>query len=769
MSVTTRHAARACWHRAPPARGPIRSTKRPPAPDHDAEHDAGHGPSTTRTTTRPRPARPAGTPRPTTGPRPARPRGPRPARPRGPRPARRSGPRPGPVPPPSRPPPETHRLRTSTRPPVIAAPIVGLGDHRFERRVRLIRLVLVMAMLLGGRPADGRPGVRSGSLPDGRATSSRRPGQRASLRGGIYARDGVATRAFRTHRRRDRRRLPDGASRCRRPGPLAAAGRARPRRWPPSSTGSTGYVVLARQLSQSERPEDREPTPSPGITLVADSKRVVPNGNLASPSSGSTNAAGRRRGGNRVRRQPAAGGNGGQGDASSSRPSGVALPAVAGDRSRWPASPGTGLELTLDYPAPVRVGAGAGQGDRDVARPQRDGRSSMDVKTGPDPLHGQSGRRPTPTHRCSATPPTAASTAGGVIPIGPNDAVNEAPNNLAVTQLYEPGSVFKLVTFSAALQDGLINPNSVFTVPDQINLDGSHLPRRRAAPDRAARPPPRSWPSPRTSGPRRSPRGWVSSACWPRSSNLGLRQVHRPRLPRGVARAAGHGRPVGADRLRVAAHRAGGRRQRTAGPRRLQRGGQRRHLRPARSWCEATVGPSGAVTQTAPSPTHRVFSPPVDAELTTMLEQVVSTGTGTSAVVPGLHRGGKDRHGADPHPRAGLLRRRRLHGLVRGVRPGTEPDPLDDRRPRPPDADLRRDGGGPRVLPDHELRAAPLRHSDHPGCGHGAPARRAAQSATQPGAGHHVTRYHRRADWRRVADLPCRAPLSAATVHEPCR
>ena len=42
-----------------------------------------------------------------------------------------------------------------------------------------------------------------------------------------------------------------------------------------------------------------------------------------------------------------------------------------------------------------------------------------------------------------------------------------------MTQLYEPGSVFKLVTFSAALQDGLINPNTEFTVPDQISLDGS--------------------------------------------------------------------------------------------------------------------------------------------------------------------------------------------------------------------------------------------------------------------------------------------------------
>src|ERR1700728_3575992 len=78
-----------------------------------------------------------------------------------------------------------------------------------------------------------------------------------------------------------------------------------------------------------------------------------------------------------------------------------------------------------------------------------------------------------PLRAIGVTPPATATPSAGVVSIGPNDAVNEASSNLAVTQLYEPGSVFKLVTFSAALQDGLINPNSVFTVPDQISLDGS--------------------------------------------------------------------------------------------------------------------------------------------------------------------------------------------------------------------------------------------------------------------------------------------------------
>jgi cell division protein FtsI (penicillin-binding protein 3) len=56
---------------------------------------------------------------------------------------------------------------------------------------------------------------------------------------------------------------------------------------------------------------------------------------------------------------------------------------------------------------------------------------------------------------------------------------------------------------------------------------------------------------------------------------------------------------------------------------------------------EAKVSPSGAVTKTPPSPTHQAFSPSVDSQLTSMLEQVVATGTGTSATVPGYTVAGK--------------------------------------------------------------------------------------------------------------------------------
>ena len=152
-------------------------------------------------------------------------------------------------------------------------------------------------------------------------------------------------------------------------------------------------------------------------------------------------------------------------------PSGVALP-QSPVTDKVATTPGTGFELTLDTQL---------QYESEQALARRSSRSNsisgtavvMDVKTGQIlSMANLVATHPAalgPRHACER----ARASTGGVVPIGPNDAVEEAPNNLAVTQLYEPGSVFKLVTFSAALQDGLINPNSVFTVPDQIMLDGS--------------------------------------------------------------------------------------------------------------------------------------------------------------------------------------------------------------------------------------------------------------------------------------------------------
>jgi len=50
--------------------------------------------------------------------------------------------------------------------------------------------------------------------------------------------------------------------------------------------------------------------------------------------------------------------------------------------------------------------------------------------------------------------------------------VSTAGQDLAVTAQYQAGSVMKLATVSAALQDGIISPTSTFTVPYSINVGG---------------------------------------------------------------------------------------------------------------------------------------------------------------------------------------------------------------------------------------------------------------------------------------------------------
>ena len=47
------------------------------------------------------------------------------------------------------------------------------------------------------------------------------------------------------------------------------------------------------------------------------------------------------------------------------------------------------------------------------------------------------------------------------------------PDNTAVTKVYEPGSVNKLVTVAGAIESGVILPTDAFVVPDQLDVAGS--------------------------------------------------------------------------------------------------------------------------------------------------------------------------------------------------------------------------------------------------------------------------------------------------------
>jgi cell division protein FtsI (penicillin-binding protein 3) len=199
--------------------------------------------------------------------------------------------------------------------------------------------------------------------------------------------------------------------------------------------------------------------------------------------------------------------------------------------------------------------------------------------------------------------------------------------------------VFKLVTFSAALQDKLINPNSIFSVPDQIPLDGSIFHDADPHPTEQL----------------------TASQILAQSSNIGTYEIAQglgEKRLLGQVGALGFGKPTGLDfpgessglvasaaqweptdmvSLPIGQVDAVSALQVLDAYNAVANGGT--FVQP--KLLQATISQSGHVTKTAASPTHRVFSPSVDGELTSMLEQVVASGTGTSAVVPGYTVAGK--------------------------------------------------------------------------------------------------------------------------------
>ena len=209
-------------------------------------------------------------------------------------------------------------------------------------------------------------------------------------------------------------------------------------------TQRSGYVVLDRTLDPAVGAKI-ESLGLRGITVTPSEQRVDPAGTLALPVIGIVNAADKGAAGLEYQYQDVLAGNAGEA-VEAVAPSGV--PIAGTGRTIAVARPGTGIELTIDEPLQyvaekaLAAGVASSHAQNGIAE-------VMDIKTG-DILAMASLVRDPKT-----------------------GAVTEAPQNLAVTQVYEPGSVFKLVTFSAALQDGIITPSTVVDVPSVLPIDGA--------------------------------------------------------------------------------------------------------------------------------------------------------------------------------------------------------------------------------------------------------------------------------------------------------
>ncbi len=417
-------------------------------------------------------------------------------------------------------------------------------------------------------------------------------------------------------------------------------------------TERSGFVYLAHRVPDAVAAKVTS-LRLVGINLVPEPQRVVPDGQLAEPVVGSVRYDGGGASGLEYQYQSLLAGTSGTKNLMQA-PDGATLPGSVG--AAVAAVPGSGVELTIDesvqYIAEQALGA-------EILASHAQGGTAvvMDVKTG-DVLamadlqaaptgSGSKAGNGTPV---TGGPPVAASSGPTLVssavtlPTG----VEEAPSNTAVTQVYEPGSVFKLVTFSAALAAGIINPNQVLEVPAALPMGKytfhdaeQHGTERLTATGILAQS--------SNIGTIEVAQGLGESRLLAQIGNLGFGRptgLNFPGESQGLVPgpAAWTGTsigstPIGQDDAVTA-------QQILDAYNSVANGG----VYVAPRLVRASVSPSGGVSAAQPSTTRRVIDPTTNSELASMLEAVVATGTGTSAAIDGYTVAGKTGTAQIPDP-----------------------------------------------------------------------------------------------------------------------
>ncbi|HVW33691.1 MAG TPA: penicillin-binding protein 2, partial [Acidimicrobiia bacterium] len=216
---------------------------------------------------------------------------------------------------------------------------------------------------------------------------------------------------------------------------------------------------------------------------------------------------------------------------------------------------------------------------------------------------------------------------------------SQTEHNRAITDVYEPGSTNKVITISGAMEDGLITPDTHFTVPDRLPMADAVFEDHEPHP----------------------PINWTTTDILVNSSNVGTimigEKLGKTRIDHYL-RAYGFGKktnvgfpgepagllldpdhwyvtslgtvPIG-NGLSVSAL------QMLQVYVTLANGGMYK----APKLIDATIDADGVRHPVEPEAPHRVVSEPVARNLVAMLAQNVLSGTGTNAAVPGYAAAGK--------------------------------------------------------------------------------------------------------------------------------
>jgi cell division protein FtsI (penicillin-binding protein 3) len=416
-------------------------------------------------------------------------------------------------------------------------------------------------------------------------------------------------------------------------------------------TQPAGFVYLAHRVPDHAAAAITKMAIN-GINLMPESQRVVPVGLLAQPVVGTVGWDGNGTSGMEYQYQSTLAGKAGTTDVMTS-PDGVALP--SGNLST-PSTPGTGLELTLDES--VQYVAEQALAAEIVASHATGGTAViMDVKTGDilamaNLTAGKGAAPATPAQPTLTAKIAAAPNTSGATLIAQSDTlppgVSESLSNSAVTQVYEPGSVFKLVTFSAALAENVITPDSTLTVPAALPM-GKYTFHDAEQHGTMAMTATQILAQSSNIGTIEVAQGLGESRLLAQIANLGFGKPTGLGIPGesqglvpGASRWTGTSigsTPIGPDDAVTAqqvldAYNA------------VANGGVFVSPRLIR----ASVDAKGGVRAAAASAAHRVIDTTTNAELTAMLEQVVSNGTGTSAIIDGYTVAGKTGTAQIPSP-----------------------------------------------------------------------------------------------------------------------
>lgn len=206
-----------------------------------------------------------------------------------------------------------------------------------------------------------------------------------------------------------------------------------------------GFVYVARRVDDTVA-EQIEELRLPGISFLDEPKRFTPSGDLARSLLGQVGVDNEGLAGLEMQFDDLLTGDDGQ-LVIEKDPEGRTIP--AGERQLQPAERGDDLVLTIDR--------------------------SMQYET----------------ERALAAQITAKGAKGGIaivtrpgtgeilalanLTVDPDTGVVRATgNNMAATAVYEPGSVNKVITVAAALEEGLVSPESLVTVPDSLQVS-DHL------------------------------------------------------------------------------------------------------------------------------------------------------------------------------------------------------------------------------------------------------------------------------------------------------